>query len=105
LREVNVETGYEKKGLTSTGNMLVHLHNAGEEKLTATIADNSYGMGIVSKILSPGQAASVVLPLKGSHGWYDFTVKVDKSDAEARFAGRVETGQPSYSDPMIAGSV
>jgi phospholipase C len=85
--------------------MLVHLHNTHPEKLTATIADNSYSKGTINKILSAGQTASMVLPLKDSHGWYDFTVKVDKSDAEARFAGRVETGQPSYSDPAIAGSV
>jgi phospholipase C len=46
-----------------------------------------------------------VLPLGHSHGWYDFTVKIDESGAEARFAGRVETGRPSISDPVMAGAV
>jgi phospholipase C len=104
-QHVPIQTECEKKGSMLTGNMLIHLHNAGPEKLTATVADNSYGTGTESKIISPGQTASVVLRLKDSHGWYDFTVKVDKSDAEARFAGRVETGQPSQSDPLIAGTV
>jgi len=105
FQPVNIETEYEKENSKLTGNMLVHLHNASQDKLTATVGDNSYGRGIVSKILSPGQTASVVLRLKDSHNWYDFTVKVDKSDAEARFAGRVETGQSSYIDPLIAGIV
>jgi hypothetical protein len=46
-----------------------------------------------------------------SHSWYDFTVKADGSNQEAneeanqeaRYAGRVETGMPGFSDPLMGG--
>ena len=38
--------------------------------------------------------------LAGSGRWYDFTVTAD--NLERRFAGRVETGKPSVSDPAMA---
>ena len=34
-----------------------------------------------------------------SHGWYDFTVEA--SGFEMRFAGRLEDGKPSISDPLM----
>jgi len=38
-------------------------------------------------------------------GWYDFTVKSEHSSDEARYAGHVETGSPSFSDPLMGGMV
>ncbi|MBO9643345.1 MAG: DUF756 domain-containing protein [Pseudacidovorax sp.] len=38
--------------------------------------------------------------LDGSGRWYDFTVAV--AGMERRFAGRVDTGKPSVSDPAMA---
>jgi phospholipase C len=104
-RHVHVETEYEKRESMLTGNLVFHLRNSNPETVTVTVADNFYKTGTISRRLDPGYAASVVLRLKGSHGWYDFTVKTDGSDAEARLAGRVETGRPSLSDPLIAGIV
>jgi len=48
----------------------------------------------------------VVLDLAKSFGWYDFSVKVRGFDHfEKRYAGRVETGRSSYSDPFMGGVV
>ena len=88
-----------------TGNIVVHLHNANHGRLTITVADNSYKSSAIRKTLGSDHAAAVVLRLRESHGWYDFTVKVEGSDVEARFAGRVETGRPSRSDPLIGATV
>ena len=33
------------------------------------------------------------------------TVKAEGSEAEARYAGRVETGRPSFGDPLMGGVV
>ena len=41
-RQVQVHTEYEAVGTRLTGNMRVHLRNAGNESLTAEIYDNSY---------------------------------------------------------------
>jgi phospholipase C len=105
FRHVQIHTEYEKRGASLTGNLVIHLHNTSSEELAITVADNSYKTGTKRRMLDPDRASSLVLNLKQSHGWYDFTVKVDGSGAEARFAGRVETGRPSWSDPLIAGIV
>jgi len=39
--------------------------------------------------------------LNPSGHWYDFTVTVDGSALERRFAGRVETGGDGISDPAL----
>jgi phospholipase C len=104
-REGSAQEGPAQKGGALTGNVQVHLLNGGDAPLTATIADNSYKTGTVTKTVDAGQEASVVLDLKQSHGWYDFTVKLSNSESEARFAGRVETGRSSFSDPLMGGVV
>jgi phospholipase C len=104
-RHVQIRTEYEKKDAKLTGNIIVHLRNPNSEEQMVTVADNAYKKGTVRRTLSSGGAASLVLRLDESHRWYDFTVKVDGSPAEARFAGRVETGEHSYSDPLMAGTV
>jgi phospholipase C len=88
-----------------TGNIVVHPHNTDQERQTVTIADNSYKSSTIRQTLGPDHATAVVLRLRASHGRYDFTVKVEGSDAEGRFAGRVETGRPSLSDPLIGATV
>lgn len=104
-RHVQVRTEYEQRHGQLTGNVRVHLHNAGGERLRATVQENSYRTSSVHKTIQPAREETVVLHPQKSHGWYDFTVKVDGSDAEAHFAGRVETGRPSFSDPLMGGVV
>ncbi|RPD39375.1 phosphocholine-specific phospholipase C [Chitinophaga barathri] len=36
-----------------------------------------------------------------THGWYDITLKLPDYGAEYRFAGHVETGKASFSDPVM----
>ena len=36
------------------------------------------------------------------YGWYDFSVKIQGQEHfERRFAGRIEIGKDSYSDPFM----
>lgn len=102
-RHLEVRTEYEQKGAELTGDMCVHLHNTAAEPVTVAISDNSYKTGTQSKNIKPGKEDSALLHLKQSHGWYDFTVKAAGSEARARFAGRVETGRSSFSDPIMGG--
>jgi phospholipase C len=100
-RHLQVRSEYEAVATNLTGNMRVHLRNSGSELLTVAIHDNSYHTDATVKTIAPAGTESVVLPLQRSHGWYDFTVKVKGSETEARFAGRVETGKPSFTDPLM----
>jgi phospholipase C len=81
----------------------VRLHNPGTKPVKVTIQDNSYGTGSVVKTLATMSSTSVVLNLKHSYGWYDFTVRIEGSRTEDHFAGRVETGRSSFSDPLMGG--
>jgi phospholipase C len=104
-RHLQVHTEYETMATNLSGNMRVHLRNGSSELLAVAIHDNCYHMDAIVKTIAPARTESLVLPLQRSHGWYDFTVKVKGSDAGARYAGRVETGKPSFTDPLMGGVV
>ncbi|HZY73552.1 MAG TPA: phospholipase C, phosphocholine-specific [Edaphobacter sp.] len=92
---------YERQGSLLTGNVQVRLNNSGKQALKVTVRDNSYKTGIRTGRIAAGRETSILLDLKKSHGWYDFTVQTEGSEAEARFAGRVETGRHSFTDPLM----
>ena len=98
-----VRASYERSGQELTGSIQVDLHNKGSAPVSVAIQDNAYRSDIVTRTIEPGREISVVVPLVRSHDWYDFSVKVKGSDAEARYAGRVETGRSGFSDPLMGG--
>lgn len=102
---LQARTSYERRSSHLTGNVQVLLHNPGAQLLKVAVQDNSYKTGTVTKTIPAGHEMSVVLNLKQSHGWYDFTVTADGAKAAARYAGRVETGRSSFSDPLMGGVV
>ena len=55
--------------------------------------------------LAAGTGSTVVLDLSRQHGWYDFTVTQQGGEAAFQYAGRVETGRSSFSDPLMGGVV
>lgn len=64
------------------------------------ITDHAYGAAI--KHIQLIQLKSTIIDLKKSYGWYDFSVQIaGNSTFEQRFAGRVESGKPGYSDPSM----
>jgi phospholipase C len=90
-----------------TGNVELKLRNLDpQRKLKVEITDNAYKSNAQSKVLDiashKGSVATVILDLKTSFGWYDFSVKIEGFELfEQRFAGRVETGKASFSDPLM----
>ena len=102
---LQVGMDYEEQAGRYTGNVRVHLRNIGGQTVDATVEDNSSRPRAISRTVRAGTEEPFTLELSPSHCWYDFAVKVSGSEAEARFAGHVETGQPSYSDPRMGGVV
>jgi phospholipase C len=98
-----VQTEYEKNGFSLTGNVEVNLENASERALTLGIEDRSYGAVTIIRELAAGHRTSIVLDLSRSHGWYDFSVNVVNAESVGRYAGRVDTGRSSFSDPLMGG--
>jgi len=96
-----VLTHYEQNGSSLTGGVQVSLERTSEMALTVTVKDMAYGADPITRQLSAGEKESVVLNLAQNDGWYDFTVSAEGSVSVWGFAGRVETGRSSFSDPVI----
>jgi phospholipase C len=96
---LGVELFYEANGSRLTGNASLRLKNNGAP-CTVELLDHSYGGTYPATHMPAGDTAMIVLPLGKSHGWYDVSVQV--GSFAQRFAGRVETGRDSISDPAMA---
>jgi len=89
----------------SRGDQTLHvlLRNIGSAPATYRLTSNAYGATpAFEATIAPGGTAMATLPLAHSARWYDFEVAspADPSFAQ-RFAGHIETGEPSFSDPLI----
>jgi phospholipase C len=73
------------------------------QNIIVVLTDNSYGAAIVTNSIGAGQKRTIVLNLDKSHGWYDFTVRVEGIACAVHFAGHVETTYASFTDPLMGG--
>jgi phospholipase C len=90
----------KKGGLT--GNLEINIANAANEAFTVEIEDHSYKVNNHNKIAKASLVTTQVLNLTSSHGWYDFSVKIKgHHNFTKRYAGRIETGKTSFSDPFM----
>jgi phospholipase C len=96
---------YERTASGLTGNVEAHIKNLSAKAITVTVADNSYKTGTQSREMAPGQQVSVAVAALKSHGWYDFTVQAHGSTSSMHYAGRVETGKTSFTDPLMGGVI
>jgi phospholipase C len=90
-----------------SGRLLLRIVNAdGNRAHTIKIRDNAYGAKEMTRQIAPGGAAgsspSILLDTKAQSGWYDYSIFVEGVEGyERRYAGRVETGKDSISDPAM----
>lgn len=97
--EITLQYDRQNNGLALT------LSNAGQHDCHYRIQANAYIGDIEWRgPLPAGQTANEQWWLADSGGWYDFSVIIDELPGyQRRFAGRVETGRPSISDPRMGG--
>ncbi|MBA4168329.1 MAG: DUF756 domain-containing protein, partial [Chitinophagaceae bacterium] len=82
----------------SSGNLVLQINNTGMQRIDIT--DHAY-KGRKKELLVTN-TASVAIDVSASYGWYDVSVTLkDYPSFEQRFAGRVETGKPSKTDPFM----
>ncbi len=97
---VAVQTVYEPDHDAVT----LAISNAGDRLDNLRIA-NAYAGGHTVQALAPGDSLTRRYVLDGSFGWYDLTLTVDSDRSfQQRFAGHLETGKDSASDPALSGS-
>jgi phospholipase C len=89
-----------------TGNVQLIIKNLNShESRKIEVKDHAYGAKSITQALAAGTKEAtirILLDQTASHGWYDFSITVPGFDQfEKRYAGRVETGADSFSDPLM----
>jgi len=86
------------------GAVYAKVANHGDAPARVTLQANAYRTdGPWDLDVPAGKVAEQHWPLADSGNWYDFTLVAD--GLERRFAGRVETGKHSVSDPAMATTI
>lgn len=106
---IEVMSSYEtdlKRADLLTGNLLLQFTNNTSKAQVITITDNAYKIGQKTQTLNAGAlkktTSGIILDTSRSFGWYDFSVKIKGNGLfERRYAGRVETGEPGKTDPLM----
>jgi len=102
---VVVTTTVHQHNGKATATMQLHLHNHAPTPQTVTVIGSSYGALNIAKKLAGGATQTVDISLESSHHWYDLTVQAANSKALAHFAGRIETGTATQTDPLMGNAV
>jgi phospholipase C len=102
---IDIRLDYEPSGGGArpfSGNGVLHLKNNGDA-CTVRILDRAYKAGDYPLLrLAAGEQTALTIPLAKNQGWYDLSVRVDEyAGFEKRFAGRIESGRDSISDPIM----
>lgn len=86
------------------GDLAIALGNAGVEPVELVVAPNAYTREERRVVVPAGQERVQHWSLERSAHWYDITVLARGLPGfRRRFAGRVETGRDSLSDPAMGG--
>jgi phospholipase C len=84
--------------------MRLTLRNPTAAPIAVEVAANPYGHKPWAALIPPGASAATMWGLKDSGGWYDLMLTLPAQPGWLRrFAGRLETGRPSISDPAMHG--
>jgi phospholipase C len=103
--QVEIHCAYERAGQGKlSGKIELKIVNHDRSRPhTVEVADLSYKTGGQKRVVGAAGSASFLLDLQRSFGWYDFRVTIQGAGVfEKRYAGRVETGAASVSDPAMS---
>ncbi|HTQ38425.1 MAG TPA: phospholipase C, phosphocholine-specific [Pirellulales bacterium] len=103
---LEISATYQPVSATNTklnGNLELHITNRDSQRsIDVELTDHSYHAECPKRKLPPGGAVSLAIDTSCSHGWYDIGLRILQSENYyRRFAGRVETGQWTFSDPAM----
>jgi phospholipase C len=83
---------------------VLRLTNHDDQKpLIVTIDDLAYGDSLRTVKLRPSEVREIAFDLRPNHGWHDWRICVEGApEFEQRYAGHLETGRESSSDPAMS---
>lgn len=102
--KLSVNLEYEKHGHNQlTGNVLLRFDNPADREIAVRIIDNAYDqLPVFARIAGNTIGKTIPINLSLSSGWYDISVQAEEMpDFFKRYAGRVETGRHSITDPFM----
>ncbi len=90
----------------ASGELLIDLVNEGGAPCTFVLQANKYLAATPREITVVARSrTSLRIPLAASQNWYDFSLRVKGQGGWLRrFAGHLEDGKPSISDPALQGA-
>jgi phospholipase C len=95
--QLDVRTDYDEKG----GDLTLIIRNPAARPAHVFVFDKYKGQKFDATIM-PAAAVSARLSLSREFGWYDLIITVEsETSIEYHFAGHVENGKDSISDPML----
>jgi len=84
------------------GDVEIRVSASDKQQHSVVLVDHAYGAAKETREIPPEEAVTLIASGQKSFGWYDFSVRVAGSAGfEKRYAGRVETGKWSNSDPAM----
>lgn len=84
----------------ATPQLVLEFENFDEVDFNLILQDAAYGREKTSIHLPAKSKKQISLDCSKTYGWYDFSLSFGK-DFERKFAGRIETGKPSKTDPQM----
>ena len=102
--EMDVRCEYTRRTPAEiTGDLTVVVANRhGNSSYAVELVDHMYHGKSQQVTVAPGKEKSLQLALAKSFSWYDFAIRVNGSETYLRrCAGRAETGEIGYSDPVM----
>ncbi|MFC3502797.1 phosphocholine-specific phospholipase C [Micromonospora krabiensis] len=99
--DLEITPSYDEHGYK----LVLDLVNHGSKRVEVTVRDGYHGRPVTLSV-RPGATERAKWTLERTHGWYDLTVTVAGDPGFAhRYAGHVENGRDSISDPALGGLV
>jgi phospholipase C len=90
------------KGKKVSGQLKVTVKNSSKRALALRLVEDKYQRQDIALSLKAGANRSATIDTKKSGGWYDFSLRSkDNDEVVVRYAGRLETGAHSISDPYM----
>jgi len=105
---IEVACTYQQKPGTKklSGNIELHIKNTSTKSQVVIITDNAYKAKAITQTVAAGSTATIPVDLHNSNNWYDVSISIkDINGFERRYAGHVETGEASITDPFMGGVV
>jgi len=102
---LNVETKYSLKERDKRANIILELHNFNKANSVECVIKNTvYADETFTETIQPETTQRIVFDTSKAYNWYDLEVKIQNNPSYLRrFAGRVETGQATKTDPYMGG--